>query len=292
MASLKSIAAGRSDVFSVDPEDLTLVTDPASPIYDERVHLPVEADFLASIMEHGVKEAVKVKRNGDRWEVVNGRQRVKAARKANKIFEAAGKEKMFVPTTLEQADEKQAMKLMVALNEHRRDDDPITKANKARRMRDKQIPEKEVAAQFGLKVGQLRELMKVLDTTPKVQKLVANGELSVQTAAGISDLPREEQDAKIEELKATVGLNRTTVAATVKARKVAKETGNDVAITVAPKRALVLALADDLTKNAPGIAALLYWVLTGKGAEQAVGPDGRPLTKWLEAPPKRAKKAE
>ncbi len=289
--NLKSIAVNRSDVFNVDPADLTLVTDPAHPLYDERVSFPVDPAFLASILEHGVQESIKVKRNGDRWEVVNGRQRVKAAIQANKVLVSNGKEPMTVPVVPSQGDENQAMKLMVALNEHRRGDDPVTRANKARRMRDRGMSEKEVAAQFGIKVGQLRELMSLLDTTTKIQKLVATGALSVQTAAGISALPREEQDAKVEELKATVGLNRTTVAATVKARKVAKTTGQQVALTVAPKKAVVLELVGAFAKNSPSVASLLHWVITGAGAESAVGPDGRPLTEWLKAAPARAQKA-
>lgn len=277
IATLKSISEGRDDVFQVDPALLTIITDPAHILFDERAALPVRPEFLASILEHGVQEPIKVKRNGSAWEVVNGRQRVKAAREANKQLTANGREPILVPVVAVVGDEFKALKLMVALNEHRSGDDPVTQAQKAARLIQRGIPIKEVAAQFGLKLIRFRELLAVLDTTPKVMQLVASRQLSVQTAAGISALPREVQDAKVAELQATVGLNRDTVAASVKARK----TG-DAKIQVAPKRALVLELATAMDKHAPGTAALLRWVLTGANPENANGPFGKSVQHWLD----------
>ena len=42
-------ALGKRDAYMYDPETLVLVTDEKSPLYDERVHLPVNEKLVANI---------------------------------------------------------------------------------------------------------------------------------------------------------------------------------------------------------------------------------------------------
>jgi len=41
---------GKRDAFMFDPEDLVLVTDEKSPLYDDRVELPVDESLVLNIM--------------------------------------------------------------------------------------------------------------------------------------------------------------------------------------------------------------------------------------------------
>src|SRR5512143_1919662 len=93
-------AKGKRDAYMFDPEDLVLVTDEKSPLYDERVHLPVNEALVMNMLfapdgvPQGVLEPITAVRNPEtgKVEVVVGRQRVKAAREANKRLKKRGEE--------------------------------------------------------------------------------------------------------------------------------------------------------------------------------------------------------
>ncbi|HDZ2339614.1 TPA: hypothetical protein RR171_005327, partial [Klebsiella pneumoniae] len=46
-------ASGKTNVLSFEPENLHLVTDKTHPLYDERVHLPIEEGMVLNIAELG-----------------------------------------------------------------------------------------------------------------------------------------------------------------------------------------------------------------------------------------------
>src|ERR1700743_1127639 len=79
-------ATGSTNLLLFDPKDLTIVTDERSPLYDERVDLPVDEALVDSIVDQGVLEAILVRKNPEtgKTEVVNGRQRGRATVEANK----------------------------------------------------------------------------------------------------------------------------------------------------------------------------------------------------------------
>ncbi|MCQ3881098.1 hypothetical protein [Klebsiella variicola] len=47
-------ASGKSNVLFFEPENLHLVIDTTHPLYDERVHLPLNEAVILNIMELGV----------------------------------------------------------------------------------------------------------------------------------------------------------------------------------------------------------------------------------------------
>jgi ParB family chromosome partitioning protein len=47
-------ASGKTNVLTFEPEKLHLVTDKTHPLYDERVHLPIDEGMVLNIMELGV----------------------------------------------------------------------------------------------------------------------------------------------------------------------------------------------------------------------------------------------
>ncbi|HBZ8892853.1 TPA: hypothetical protein MNB12_005465, partial [Klebsiella pneumoniae] len=48
------------NVLNFEPENLHLVTDKTHPLYDERVHLPIEEGMVLNIAELGVLEPIIV----------------------------------------------------------------------------------------------------------------------------------------------------------------------------------------------------------------------------------------
>ena len=97
-------AEGRGELLLFDPNTLTIVSDKKHPLYDERATMPVDERLVESIMKSGVLEPVIVRRNGEDEkgrpivEVVDGRQRVRAAIIANhRIGEQGGERRRSVP---------------------------------------------------------------------------------------------------------------------------------------------------------------------------------------------------
>lgn len=53
--------SGKTNVLNFEPENLHLVTDKTHPLYDERVHLPIEEGMVLNIAELGVLEPTMTK---------------------------------------------------------------------------------------------------------------------------------------------------------------------------------------------------------------------------------------
>lgn len=199
-------AQSRSDVYFFNPEDLVLVTDKSSPLYDERIDMPLPENLVASIMANGVYDPILVRKNGERddgsyiVEVVDGRQRVRACIEANKRLAKEKKEPVRVPARLRTDDEDGALDCMIASNEIRVGDDMMTRARKLRRYLDMGRTEAEARLAFGVSQSTLKNLMALTECAKPVQKAVAEGQMSLSTARNLATLPKEEQKARVEEL--------------------------------------------------------------------------------------------
>ena len=66
--------------YNRDPNDLRLIEDKDHPRYDPRVELDLDQGLVESINVHGVIEPVVAFKDGPHVEVLDGRQRVRAAR--------------------------------------------------------------------------------------------------------------------------------------------------------------------------------------------------------------------
>ncbi|HBW7160890.1 TPA: hypothetical protein MFC29_003330 [Klebsiella pneumoniae] len=53
-------ASGKTNVLTFEPEHLHLITDKTHPLYDERVHLPIDEGMVLNIKELGVLEPIIV----------------------------------------------------------------------------------------------------------------------------------------------------------------------------------------------------------------------------------------
>lgn len=205
MAKTALPGQSRLTAFAVDPDELTIVgldtkDGPEHPLYDERIGLPVEDAFVRNIQEYGVLEPVLVRRSGDAIEVLDGRQRVRGAREAKRRQALAGELTVKVPVMVRRDDGFRAMGVMLSANEHRRADESLVKARKAQRMLDQAAPEATVANALGVSVAHLRNLLKLLELAPPVQKLVEVGKLAPTAAVTLVDLPRKEQAPAAQKL--------------------------------------------------------------------------------------------
>ncbi|MEQ4618467.1 MAG: ParB/RepB/Spo0J family partition protein [Corticimicrobacter sp.] len=195
-------AAGKTNVLLFDPDTLTLVTDEASPLYDERVHLPVDEALARNIDYQGVLEPVAISKNPEtgNTEVVFGRQRVKAARLANQWRRERGVEPLRIQGVVYQGKRQNALDAIASENEARTADSPLGRAEKMRRHLAMGRDEEQLAVIYACSIQTVRNTLALLDCTQAVQQAVEAGQIGVTQAKALGALPPEDQREKVQQL--------------------------------------------------------------------------------------------
>ena len=198
-------AAGRDDLLWFEDDQVVIVTDTTHVLYDERVHLPLDEKLVLNIMVRGVIEPITVRKNGEKKgkpivEVVDGRQRVRAVREANKRLAAEGKERLRIPAVRKRGDDADIFGIMVGTF-IRQDDLPISRAKKIIKYLNMGKSDREAAVAFGLNVQTVRASVSLLDCAQEVQDAVERREVATGVALTLAKLPRNEQVTALTELK-------------------------------------------------------------------------------------------
>lgn len=194
-----------TEVFAMDPDDLELVEDKDHQLYDERVKWPVSERLVLSIMARGVRVPVKVIKDGEDVLVVDGRQRVKAAREANKRLKAKGDEPVLV--RIVRGDKGESMEDaaldVLELNEIRQASTLVIKMRHAKRLMAKGHSEEAVARACGITTQTLDGWMKLLAASKEVIEAVEMERVPLTTALkDIVPLARDKQAAAVEKAAA------------------------------------------------------------------------------------------
>lgn len=258
-------ASGKTNLLFFDPEALTLVTDESSPLYDSRVHLPVDEDLARNIDYQGVLEPVLIQKNPETGdvEIVVGRQRVKAARLANEWRKARGVVPINVPAYVHKGERRNALDVIVSENEVRQADTPLGRAEKMRRLMAIGRDEKDIAVVFGCKPATVRSTLALLECCADVQKAVEAGKISITHAKQLSAMAPAEQREKVAELMAA----GEGVKPHERARKQREVLGNDKPRVKTRKQILAEIEIDPVGERAKA----LRWVL---GIEESISLPG------------------
>lgn len=191
-----------------DPDVLTLVTDEAHCLYDPRVHRAVDEPTVVSIMAEGVIVPALVRKNGQLpdgtpvLEVIDGRQRVKAAREANKRLRAAGKPLVDVPCRMWRGTQDELMLLIATCNELRSASKPSERAQLMARMDRRGISHENIGAAFGCSRQTVQQVLKLADLAPPLLKAMDDGNLPQRVAMTLAAMPDTEQVATYDKMKA------------------------------------------------------------------------------------------
>ena len=259
--SKSAIDAPRINTFLVKPEDLTLITDKAHTLYDSRIELPINDGLVRSIVATGFHSTIEAFKDGEKIVVIDGRQRVRAAIKANEIRREKGQEPVSVRVQLKKATEAELFAVQLLLNENRQEDSDLTRAKNLSRMIAFGVTEESAGAAIGLSPARTKQILALLDLSSPVQKAVEAGKISTTAAVQLVKLERAAQTIELEKLFAESGGKRVRVRQTTKAvKKVRGKDGQDP-----PSRKQILAL---LEWSGAGLGedarAALIWVTTGK----------------------------
>lgn len=197
-------AKGKSNVLMFDPDDLLLVIDRQHPLYDPRVMRPINEALVRNIMHQGVLQTITITKNPETGavEVVAGRQRVRAAREANRRLREAGLTPIQVPALPRRATDADLVGVMVSENEVREGDTPLGRADKMHRLTVLGKTHDQVAMLFGCSAQTVRGTLLLLDCCSDVRTAVATKQIAVGHARVLAKMPPDQQRTKVAELVA------------------------------------------------------------------------------------------
>lgn len=196
-----AIDAQRGNIFKLEPERLTLVTDKGHPLYDPRVEDDPSESMIANIAMHGVLEPIIVRKNGEAIEVVAGRGRTKATLEANRRLVAEGKPPLLIPAIVRGGSDADLFGVLIAENEIRREDSMIHKGEKARKLLNMGYTIPQIAVTFGATRQAVDQWLAVDELPTQIKNAVESGEVSATAALQMSGHSREEQVRRFEDIK-------------------------------------------------------------------------------------------
>lgn len=186
LGSLLGTHSGPTEAFELDIGAI----DP-NPFQPRRSMDPAGLEELRdSISAHGVLQAIVVRKMGDRYQLVSGERRWRAAR-------LAGLDR--IPATVRDVvDDSEMLELALVENVQRRDLDPMERARGFKALMEALgITQEAVAVKVGLKRATVANHLRLLELPDKVQEAVGKGLLSMGHARALLGLSQREQ---IEEL--------------------------------------------------------------------------------------------
>lgn len=198
------------EIFWVEPERLVFAgPDHPSGLYQAtRQDQAPRPEHVAMLRDLGwVKHKLVVLRkwvvDGGKEEfvIVDGRSIVTAALFVNKTGGGPGGEQVKVLCTVDTDDDEGYLATSVAANEGQKALDPVERAKIFKAiLKFGSTSEAQLAKRHSMSVTTLRELLKVLELAPAVQKAVSTGKVKVSSTRDLVKLSHAEQVAKLATL--------------------------------------------------------------------------------------------
>jgi ParB/RepB/Spo0J family partition protein len=176
-----------------------LVTLSASLIYPNpdqprKQFDPEKLEELAgSIREYGILEPLVVTPRGDRYMIIAGERRYRAALLANLDQ---------VPVRVIEADDRLVEELALLENVQREDLTIIEEARAYQALLDRGMSKEELASKLGKQPWRIDERTSLLNLTPQYQKLVESGKIGNSEAFEMSRLPGPRQGTVLRKIMA------------------------------------------------------------------------------------------
>jgi len=161
---------------------------------------PQDLDHLkASILEHGVLQPLIVRRSGDRFQVIAGERRLRAAQSAGLVE---------VPVVVRHATDDEMLELALVENLQREDLDPIEKATSFKAYLDRTKRTQEAAAtRLGLDRSTIANMIRLLELPQEVQAMVRTGLVAMGHARAILSVESTKRQIDIAQKVAREGLS-------------------------------------------------------------------------------------
>ena len=131
-------------------------------------------ELANSIKQHGIIQPLVLRRIGDKYEIIAGERRYKAAT-------LAGLDK--VPAIIADIDDNKSAEVAIVENVQRRDLTPIEEARSYKNLLDKgYLTQSELAKKMGLSQSAIANKLRLLNLDEKVQNALLNNQISERHA--------------------------------------------------------------------------------------------------------------
>jgi ParB family chromosome partitioning protein len=163
--------------------------------------------LVESIKIHGILQPVVVRWTGNRYELIAGERRWRAAKQAGLVT---------VPAVLRNVDGGKALELALIENIQREDLNPIEKAKAfVNLMTNFGLTQEGVAECVGMDRSSVANIIRLLELPPDIQEYVSRGTVSVGHARALLSLRNEEGQGRLCERIIKEGLSVRDVEAIV-----------------------------------------------------------------------------
>lgn len=193
---------------------LRVERDPGRPGYQSRVLLPPSVDMAETMVARGCLVALKVRRAGAHFDVLDGRQRLSAARSACvhqveewlvewESVDWAGRRAMgppslrvgTLPCDVEEVDEQAAAEVEVITNSLRRPLEALDLAENARRLKDVGLSVRAIATRLGKNYATVANALSLCNLVPKLWEALVTRTLPLACGYELSRVALERQEA-------------------------------------------------------------------------------------------------
>ena len=141
-------------------------------------------ELAESIRQQGILQPLLVRQKGDRFELIAGERRLRAA-------QLAGLKE--VPVLIKEADDRTVLELALIENLQREDLNPIEEALGYRQLIDRfGLRQEDIATRVGKSRATVANALRLLQLPPEVQELIRSGRLSTGHAKALLSLPTPE----------------------------------------------------------------------------------------------------
>jgi ParB family chromosome partitioning protein len=227
-----------------------------------------------SIKQHGVIQAIAVRKSTEGYELISGERRLKAAKMAGLKT---------IPVVLHtEVNERQSLEWAMVENLQREDLDPIERAKGFELMMSRlDLGQEEVATRVGLKRSTIANHLRLLELPEEVQEALIQGLLSMGHARALAGLSKVSQQVDLLAKTVRSGLSVRQVEQAVKAQNSsggssgssAKDSSGSVATTT--RREPWMSDVEARLREALGTQASI---------EHRKGGDGQIVIKYFDTP--------
>ena len=183
------------EILQLDPSLITTSPfQPRSAVDDDDID-----DLAESLKKTGVLQPILVRGSGDKYELIAGERRWRAAIKA-------GLEK--VPVIVKNVADEQAMIMALVENLQRKDLNPIEVARACKQIIDSTgMTQEELAEVLGMSRSNSTNLLRLLDLPEEVQTLIQKGDITVGHAKVLLSLKDGDETLKLAKVVAQRNLS-------------------------------------------------------------------------------------
>ncbi len=172
-------------------------------LYDPRSDEPPDEALAQSLIDHGMRTAMRVRSEGGKLYIVNGRRRHRAVERARAMQKAAG-----VPVTVQckvEHEKGNASYGMLVDNLFQRPHSDVQKGEFAARLEAHGESRAKIARLFGVTPQTIAHWIALGNATADVKAAVQSGAIGATVAAELSKAPAEVRKAALADPKALKG---------------------------------------------------------------------------------------